>query len=99
MTIVDMLDSDILASISKTKIEKTFQIDVSKGSSYVYKTMNVRDVEITYLSNFIDSNDTVRFVDDVLKEKTTESFSVDVKVQDTKVNEVDVSNFEKVYNF
>ena len=96
---MDMLDSDILASISKTKIEKTFQIDVSKGSSYVYKTMNVRDVEITYLSNFIDSNDTVRFVDDVLKEKTTESFSVDVKVQDTKVNEVDVSNFEKVYNF
>lgn len=99
MTIVDMLDSDILASISKTKIERTFQIDVSKGSSYVYKTMNVRDVETTYLSNFIDSNDTVRFVDDVLKEKTTESSSVDVKVQDTKVNEVDVSNFEKVFNF
>lgn len=99
MTIVDMLDDDILASISKTKIERTFQIDVSKGSSYVYKTMNVRDVETTYLSNFIDSNNTVRFIDDVLKEKTTESFSVDVKVQDTKVNEVDVSNFEKVFNF
>ena len=99
MTIVDMLDDDILASISKTKIEKTFQIDVSKGCSYVYKTMNVRDVETTYLSNFIDSNNTVRFIDDVLKEKTTESFSVDVKVQDTKVNEVDVSNFEKVFNF
>ena len=98
-TTVDMLDSDILASISKTKIERTFQIDVSKGSSYVYKTMNVRDVETTYLSNFIDSDDTVRFIDDVLKEKTTESFSVDVKVQDTKVNEVDVSNFEKVFNF
>jgi hypothetical protein len=97
MTIVDMLDSDILASISKTNIERTFQIDVSKGSSYVYKTMNVRDVETTYLSNFIDSNNTVRFIDDVLKEKTTESFSVDVKVQDTKINEVDVSNFEKVY--
>ncbi len=99
MTIVDMLDDDILASISKTKIERTFQIDVSKGSSYVYKTMNVRDVETTYLSNFIDSNDTVRFIDDVLKEKTTESFSVDVKVQDTKVDEVDVSNFEKIYSF
>jgi hypothetical protein len=94
-----MLDDDILASITKTKQERTFQIDVSKGSSYAYKTMNVEEQETTYLSNFVDSNDNVRFIDDVVKSKSTDSFSVDVKIQDTKVKEVDVSGFTKEFNF
>lgn len=98
-TSIEMLDDDILASMTKTKQERTFQIDVSKGSSYVYKTMNVEEQETTYLSNFVDSNGNVRFIDDVVKSKATNSFSVDVKIQDTKVEEVDVSDYRKVFNF
>ncbi len=98
-TSIEMLDDDILASITKTKQERTFQIDVSKGSSYAYKTMNVEEQETTYLSNFVDSNDNVRFIDDVVKSKSTDSFSADVKIQDTKVKEVDVSGFTKEFNF
>ena len=96
---IEMLDDDILASMTKTREVKTFQLDISKGNSYIYKTMDVTEVETTYLANFVDANDTARFIDDVVKTKTTDSFSVDVKIQDTKIKEVDVSDYTKVFNF
>jgi hypothetical protein len=96
---IEMLDDDYVASMTKTKEVKTFQLDISKGNSYIYKTMDVKEVETTYLANFVDTNDNVRFIDDVVKTKTTNSFSVDVKIQDTKIKEVDVSDYTKVFNF
>ena len=96
---IEMLDDDCVASTAKTKEVRTYQLDISKGNSYIYKTMNVKEVETTYLANFIDSNDTARFIDDVVKSKTTNSFSVDVKIQDTKIKEADVSDYTKVFNF
>ena len=96
---IEMLDDDYVASTTKTKEVKTFQLDISKGNSYIYKIMDVTEVETTYLANFVDSNDTARFVDDVVKSKTTNSFSVDVKIQDTKIKEADVSDYTKVFDF
>ena len=96
---IEMLDDDYVASMTKTKEVKTFQLDISKGNSYIYKTMDVKEVETTYLANFVDTNDDARFIDDVVKTKTTNSFSVDVKIQDTKIKEADVSDYTKVFNF
>lgn len=96
---IEMLDDDFVASMTKTKEVKTFQLDISKGNSYIYKTMDVKEVETTYLANFVDTNDNARFIDDVVKTKTTNSFSVDVKIQDTKIKEADVSDYTKVFNF
>lgn len=96
---IEMLDDDYVASTTKTKEVKTFQLDISKGNSYIYKIMDVEEVETTYLANFVDANDTARFIDDVVKTKTTNSFSVDVKIQDTKIKEADVSDYTKVFNF
>ena len=93
----EALDADTVKSLTKEKEVETYQLDLSKGSSYSYKTVETVETETKYLANFVDNDGTAIFIDDVLKSKSSTNLSFEVKAQDVNVKEVDISGFTKYY--